>query len=108
MHSAWNSWPQGKLITLLCPSTYSSRHTTHSTCRPVYFRRHRVDPDLPFLDDDILDALAFETCDSRCDRDSWAPERLFAPNNGEVGDTGPGLTDRGELVSEEEVDLAIV
>ena len=34
MHSAWNSWPQGKLITLLTPSTYSSRQTTHSFCRP--------------------------------------------------------------------------
>ena len=75
----------------------------------MYFRRHKVDPDLPFLDDDILDALAFETCDSCWDRDgNGAPERLFAPNSGEVGDTGPGLTDRGELVSDEEVDLAMV
>lgn len=31
MHSAWNSCPQGRLITLLCPSIYSSRQTTHST-----------------------------------------------------------------------------
>lgn len=37
MQSTWNSWPQGRLITLLTPSTYSSRHTTHSTCLPMYF-----------------------------------------------------------------------
>lgn len=37
MQSAWNSWPQGSLITLLTPSTYSSKHTTHSTCLPMYF-----------------------------------------------------------------------
>ena len=37
MQSAWNSWPQGKLMTLLTPSTYSSKQTTHSTCLPIYF-----------------------------------------------------------------------
>lgn len=37
MQSAWNSWPHGNLITLLTPSKYSSRQTTHSTCRPIYF-----------------------------------------------------------------------
>ena len=44
MHSTWNSWPHGRLITRLSPSMYSSRQTTHSTCLPVYFRLHRVDP----------------------------------------------------------------
>lgn len=34
MHSAWNSCPQGRLITLLTPSSYSSKHTTHSRWRP--------------------------------------------------------------------------
>lgn len=38
MQSAWNSWPHGRLITWLCPSTYSSRQTTHSTCFPLYLR----------------------------------------------------------------------
>lgn len=37
MQSAWNSWPQGRLITRLTPSTYSSKQTTHSTCLPIYF-----------------------------------------------------------------------
>lgn len=37
MQSAWNSWPQGSLMTLLTPSIYSSRQTTHSTCLPIYF-----------------------------------------------------------------------
>jgi hypothetical protein len=36
MQSAWNSCPQGRLITRLSPSTYSSRQTTHSIWRPVY------------------------------------------------------------------------
>jgi len=30
MQSTWNSWPHGSFITRLMPSTYSSRHTTHS------------------------------------------------------------------------------
>lgn len=30
MQPTWNSWPQGSFMTLLTPSTYSSRHTTHS------------------------------------------------------------------------------
>jgi hypothetical protein len=34
MHASWNSWPQGKLITRLTPSTYSSKQTTHSRCLP--------------------------------------------------------------------------
>ena len=37
MHSAWNSCPHGRLITLLWPSSYSSKHTTHSICFPAYF-----------------------------------------------------------------------
>lgn len=44
MHSAWNSWPHGKLITWLTPSTYSSKHTTHSRCLPPYLRRHSMSP----------------------------------------------------------------
>jgi hypothetical protein len=43
MHSAWNSCPQGRLMTRLAPSTYSSRQTTHSTCLPMYFL-HSLDP----------------------------------------------------------------
>ena len=38
MQSAWNSWPHGRLITWLRPSSYSSRQTTHSTCFPLYLR----------------------------------------------------------------------
>ena len=38
MHSTWNSWPHGRLMTRLTPSTYSSRQTTHSLCLPPYFR----------------------------------------------------------------------
>ncbi len=41
MHSAWNSWPHGRLMTRLTPSTYSSRHTTHSTWRPLNFFHSR-------------------------------------------------------------------
>lgn len=37
MHSGWNSCPHGRLMTLLTPSTYSSKQTTHSTCLPMYF-----------------------------------------------------------------------
>jgi len=48
MHSAWNSCPHGRLMTLLWPSMYSSRHTTHSTCLPVYFRRHKEEPEFCF------------------------------------------------------------
>lgn len=52
MQSAWNSWPQGKLMTLLTPSTYSSRQTTHSTCRPMYFRHSAEKPPVPFSNSD--------------------------------------------------------
>lgn len=52
MQSAWNSWPHGKLITLLTPSTYSSRHTTHSTCRPIYFLHSAENPPAPFSNPD--------------------------------------------------------
>ena len=48
MQSTWNSWPQGRLITWLTPSTYSSRHTTHSTCRPIYFLHSAEKPPAPF------------------------------------------------------------
>ena len=34
MHASWNSWPQGRLMTRLMPSSYSSRQTTHSRCFP--------------------------------------------------------------------------
>lgn len=54
MHSAWNSCPHGKLMTRLCPSIYSSRQTTHSTCRPVYFRRHVDAPDFSLLESNDL------------------------------------------------------
>ena len=30
MQPTWNSWPHGNFMTRLTPSTYSSRHTTHS------------------------------------------------------------------------------
>lgn len=36
MQVAWNSCPHGNRITLLTPSTYSSRQTTHSTDPPIY------------------------------------------------------------------------
>lgn len=48
MQSAWNSWPQGRLMTLLTPSTYSSRQTTHSTCLPMYFLHSAEKPPAPF------------------------------------------------------------
>jgi len=44
MHSAWNSCPHGRLITLLTPSTYSSKQTTHSLCLPPYLRLHSAKP----------------------------------------------------------------
>jgi hypothetical protein len=34
MQASWNSWPQGRLMTRLMPSSYSSRQTTHSRCFP--------------------------------------------------------------------------
>lgn len=45
MHSAWNSWPQGRLMTRLTPSMYSSKHTTHSRWRRPYRLRHSASPD---------------------------------------------------------------
>ena len=47
MQSTWNSWPHGRLITWLTPSTYSSRHTTHSTCLLMYFF-HSLETLAPF------------------------------------------------------------
>jgi hypothetical protein len=44
IHSTWNSWPQGRDMTRLMPSTYSSKHTTHSRCLPPYRRRHSANP----------------------------------------------------------------
>lgn len=37
MQPTWNSWPHGSFITRLTPSTYSSRHTTHSL-QPLHRR----------------------------------------------------------------------
>lgn len=48
MQSAWNSCPQGRLITRLTPSIYSSKQTTHSTCLPIYFLHSAEKPLAPF------------------------------------------------------------
>jgi len=42
MQPTWNSWPHGSFITRLTPSTYSSRHTTHSL-QPLH-RRWKARP----------------------------------------------------------------
>lgn len=101
MHSAWNSCPHGRLITLLSPSTYSSRQTAHSTCLPVYFRRHNVEPCL-FDENAFLDATALAGV-LDLDLERGTSEALRGPINGSVGDADSGLADRVELADEEGV-----
>jgi hypothetical protein len=108
MHSAWNSCPQGRLITLLCPSTYSSRHTTHSTCLPVYLRCHR---DVRELDFSLLGSSTFDgpaapakTPDIVCDRGRVGDTLEREPSKGEVGMTERGLPDRTEPADDDDDD----
>ena len=110
MHSAWNSCPQGKLITRLCPSTYSSKQTTHSTWRPVYFRRHKLDESAFSLRVDACFALCeLDTAPGGGDRarERTLPEALRWPKSGEVEVRGPGLVARGVLVAEEDEVLMV-
>lgn len=105
MHSAWNSCPQGKLITLLSPSTYSSRQTTHSTCLPVYLRRQRLDPELDFSPDgaSLAASAALETIpDVVWERglDCADGEREPETRRGEVGVEAPGLADDWDVDEE--------
>lgn len=117
MHSAWNSCPHGKLITLLCPFTYSSRQTTHSTCLPLYLRFHSDGRDAGFslFEDSTLDGPAGSenTPDILRDRvlDRDALERFLDPSSGEVGKAEPGLADRvepAEPTEDDEDDEAMV
>jgi hypothetical protein len=97
MHSAWNSWPQGKLITRLWPSTYSSKHTTHSICRPLYFfGRSRFRS--PLASDTLAVALSREDDTSSAsievvrDRGRFRLSivREFVRKSGDVGDDASG------------------
>lgn len=75
MQSAWNSCPHGNLITLLTPSTYSSKHTTHSTCLPMYFLHSAEKSPAPFSNPErrfILDV----SCGISVGIDGLAPKKL--------------------------------
>ena len=89
---------------------YSSKQTTHSTCRPVYLRRHSVEPTCG-----LVDFSSFCTSESGTapaivwDReriDRGVLDRVSLPRRGEVDEAAPGLDERGEV--EEEVVLEIV
>lgn len=88
---------------------YSSRHTTHSTCRPVYLRRQteEAEPDFsPFAESMFRVFLASAVpLRKNEERDGASSGRLREPSNGEVGETGPGLEDREELAADEGVGI---
>lgn len=99
MHSTWNSCPHGRLITLLSPSTYSSRHTTHSTCLPEYLRGQRLDPEPDFSPDGPCASFASAALETIPDvvwergLDRADGEREPETRRGELGVDDPGLDD---------------
>ena len=90
MHSAWNSCPQGKLMTLLTPSTYSSRQTTHSLCFPPYRFRHSDRPAARFSSIVSSDGEAISS--ERSDEPGWTG------TSGVVRDRGLGRVLIGRAV----------
>jgi hypothetical protein len=97
-------------MTRLWPSTYSSRQTTHSTCRPVY-RFLAIDPETPFsfagLDEadehSVLDGIPGATSEVVWDlgRDLDVMVWFADCNKGEVGDEEFGLAICNEVVDDE-------
>lgn len=81
-------------MTRLSPSTYSSRHTTHSTCRPRYRRLELVDC-LGFsgeLTKDVDESAAFDSVGKleAVRERGLGRDVALARNKGVVGDDKSG------------------